>query len=111
MVLDEPGRIVLHSWEKESDAILDVRRRTIENGIDSSEAIALLRYIEDRYKRLSIPMREFRPTLGLEAVLHLRVEPTNHIYIVRIADTIELLSQAYRDENRDLISDEVANLP
>jgi len=112
VILDEPGRIRLLSWENESTPILTRRKQLIENSGESSEAVEALRLLEDRYKHLIIP-KDSRPTLSKEITMHLGIpdDAKAQIYIVRVFEALEILSPQYRNGYRKTISEYLSNLP
>lgn len=111
-VYDEPGRIMLLSWEEESAPVLARRRELIEKAKDSHTALDGLRVLEDRYKRLIVP-KDFRPTLGAEALMHLDlpIGAESRVYILRVLETLEILSPRYRNKQRNANPDILAGLP
>lgn len=103
IVLDEPGRLTIHSWEVESPPVLKKQKQLVEESAASYEAVELLLQLEDRYIHQKIS--QLRPTLPAEVILHLGVSRKSEVYIRRVRDTIELLSPRYRNENRIVIDD------
>jgi DNA-binding transcriptional regulator/RsmH inhibitor MraZ len=111
-VYDRPGRIILLSWEEESEPVLSRRRELIERASESPEALEGLRMLEDRYKRLTVP-NDLRPTLGTEAFIHLDLPmgAETNVYVVRVLQALEILSPKYRNELRVTRSEMLAGLP
>ena len=106
-IFEDPGRIMLCSWEKESPAVLEKRRDLLRR-----DAYADLRLLEDRYRRVLIP-RDLRPTLGAGAVMHLglRLDVERRVYVVRMANVLEILAPSYRDKQLALASTVFSGLP
>jgi hypothetical protein len=111
-VLTAPGLIRLHPWESAGLAVLDRRRELAERAKVEPSTFEVLRALEDRYKRFSIP-RSVRPTLTNEMILHLGLTPSvpTSIYVWRIADTVELNSSIHRIQHLRDDWEELGDLP
>lgn len=111
-VLNEPGQIILLPWDRESPDLLARRKELIEEASESSHAAEVLWAFEDRYKRLPIP-KDLRPTLGIEALLHLGLplSTRTHVYLLRLLESLEIMSVQFRNNRRHRHTDELAGLP
>lgn len=110
-VFDEPGHMALFSWAERSPPVLIKRKELIHDAQESTEALESLRLLEDRYKRISIP-QDLRPTLSIEALMHLElpVATVTYVYVIRIFDVLEIFSPTFRKQ-RSTNSDALAGLP
>lgn len=111
-ILDEPGRITLHSWNEYGDAVIERRRELIRDAEQDTSLLEPLQVLEGRYKRLHIPLSR-RPTLTAEMVLHLGISLVSltPLYVWRIADRIELASKAHHNQTLSVKWDQLDNLP
>jgi hypothetical protein len=96
-VLERPGLLRILSFEPHGLAVLDRRRRLIEDvNIDPAAAEALAA-LEDRYHRIRIPA-DRRISLSSLLTAHLGVEPgAALLYVERFLEEIQLLSLAMRE--------------
>lgn len=111
-VLDEPERVKLLPWNSSVERVLQRRRVLIGKAEGDPEVLESLRLIEDRYKRIRIPVTG-RPNLPPEVVLHLGLKPslTGWVYLWRVRDALELNSINYRFEHLDTESEALIDLP
>lgn len=111
-ILDEPGRIVLLSWNKYGLQFSEKRQELIGAAENSAEAREALIMLEDRYQQRKIPA-DLRPTLTIEALLHLNipVETKTHVFLRRVFDAIEIVSVDFRNQQRMRRTDLLDGLP
>jgi hypothetical protein len=111
-VLAVPGMIRLHPWKNAGEVVLWRRRELIERAKLEPATFEILRALDDRYKRFSIPP-SLRPTLTHEMILHLGLLPSvpASIYVWRLADTLELNSASHRSQGLDTEWEEFSDLP
>lgn len=101
MILEEPGRLSLRSWEPAGPAI-QARYKQLAQAADETDDADLeaLRVIQDRYRRLSIP-KDHRPALGDAALHHIGLSLkhglTTNAWVVVSPTRIDILGSTYRD--------------
>lgn len=112
LILEDHGHARLLCWDTYSHSVLARREKLIEDAESDSEALLALQVLEDRYQRLSIPL-DLRPTLSNEILLHFGIiDPFDKpIYVSRVLDTIELLSEEYRNSRLIRSSELLKDLP
>jgi hypothetical protein len=113
LVLDQPGQIVLVSWERFGEAFLARRSQLLadaEQGDRAAEGDLLL--LADRYDPISIP-KGHRFTLRPTWLLHLGLEEGARcrVYVERIFDRVAITSKAYRDQRLRIGSPTLLDLP
>ena len=99
MVFVEPGLLSLRSWEPDGPRIATRYIELAQLGADAD--LDVLRLIQDRYGKLSIP-RDRRPHLGDAALQHLGLpttrDMTSNVYVAVYPSKIDLLSPIYRND-------------
>jgi hypothetical protein len=106
-IFDEPGLIRLCSWAEHSQPVIERRRRLADLG--DFEGVRLL---EDRYRSVHIPA-DRRPTLGDAAKLHLGIAEIDKafVYLIRVEDTLRVISADYRNRDLQRVRGSFAGLP
>jgi hypothetical protein len=108
MTFNELGLITISDWKKDGPRIQQRFQELSDS--DDADAHQALRFIQDRFQRLTIPVKD-RPSLGEGALAHLGIERNRKslVYIHVYSDRIELMSQDYRNskllEGHPLIDD------
>ena len=112
VVLDEPGQALLHPWDPEAQPILNRKKELAENTSNDPSATLELLMIEDRYKQMVIS-KEYRPTWSDEILLHLGIidHLPIHVYVERVADSLQIISQDYRNSRIPSYVRRLAGLP
>lgn len=110
MVFLEPGRISIRDLRSDGARIQE--RYSVLAEDPDTEALELLRLIQDRYGRLRIP-RSKRPSLGDPALAHLGIArgQKSLIYAAIFPNTIELISPIYRNKKIIEFEPQLDDLP
>lgn len=100
MVLSEPGKIKLLSWEPDGPRLVRLYSDLSQND-SSEETLETLRLVQDRYGRLLID-KEHRPYLGDAALAHLGL-PLHRgikstVYVAVYSQYIAIMSPEYRNK-------------
>ncbi len=100
MVLREPGRLELLCWDTAGVQVIERRRYIAEGARSDSSLWEVLRNLEDRYHRLSLPADRRKISLGANALLHLGVSEkvTSPVYLVGFPDRVGVLSPLRRNQ-------------
>lgn len=112
MVLSASGQIFLLPWEPYGEAVIKKRQNLLEPEPLDEETLDNLRFIEHRYHKILIP-QEYRPTLPLQALLHLELpeHTSSRIYLTKVGEKLELASPKYQDYLNQRFPPELTGLP
>jgi len=110
MIFVEPGLISIDDWQKDGTRIL--QRVADLSGSPDADALEVLRLIDDRYQRLTIPAKE-RSSLGDAALAHLGLPvergEKSVVCICVFPERIDVMSREFRNleliEGHPLIDD------
>ena len=109
IVFEEPGKLSIRNWNPDGPEIISRFHQLAQDG-----DLELLRLIQDRYARLSIP-RERRVYLGSQALQHLSLpldrKLKSSVYVVVSANRIDLISPNLRNELLVTGNPELDDLP
>jgi hypothetical protein len=109
-ILMYPGLITFHVWQTVGHLVEEKRKNLSVRAAYEPSVLAILKALEDRYKRFQIPS-DGRPTLTSEMIAHLGITPPADVYVWRVQDVVELTSVEYRLEQLRLDYEELQDLP
>lgn len=111
-VLEELGLIRLYPWDKFGERVIQTRSQLIERAVTDPTALEPLRALEDRYKRVRIPV-DLRLTLSSEMISHLglTLSVPSLIYVWRVTQFLELISMPHRIKNLTIDLADLDDLP